>query len=667
MAAIVLPPTCAQSSLFPSSQPKRCTEERGLVNEFLTSWLQERCHRGVKLNECNQCFKVFSTKSNLTQHKRIHTGEKPYDCNQCGKSFSSRSYLTIHKRIHNGEKPYECNHCGKAFSDPSSLRLHVRIHTGEKPYECNQCFHVFRTSCNLKSHKRIHTGENHHECNQCGKAFSTRSSLTGHNSIHTGEKPYECQDCGKTFRKSSYLIQHMRTHTGEKPYECNECGKSFSSSFSLTVHKRIHTGEKPYECSDCGKAFNNLSAVKKHFSLLRWFWKSYQYVLAFLFAIEEINKSPHLLPNLSLGSDLYNAFPTQQRTLESAVILLSGGSQPLPNYNCNRKKQPIAVFSGITSAFAAELGSLLELYKSPQITYGPFDPILSNKNQFSSLYQIAPKDSFLTLGLIGLLHHFGWTWVALFVPDDTKGEQFLQDLKAQMLRQDICVAFTEKLPVTTGFSVLRDFKFVMRIRVSSANVYIIYGDLGSLMILHQLKYFNSSSGKVWIMGNPHRPWWDFIFRNSKNLLSLLHGSISFSYQKREIPGFEQFLKTLNPYQYPEDLYFTQFWRDNFNCSVTGSHCPGFSVCPSNSSLEFMEDKTDMLSVSDSSYLIYNAVYAVAQVVHKILLEKSEMGCPGSTEQPVLLPWQVDLPTTRTCPGHFMASGIILLADKIMNL
>ncbi|XP_027632145.1 vomeronasal type-2 receptor 116 [Tupaia chinensis] len=297
-------------------------------------------------------------------------------------------------------------------------------------------------------------------------------------------------------------------------------------------------------------------------SLLRWFWKNYQYVLAFLFAIEEINKSPHLLPNLSLGSDLYNAFPTQQRTLESAVILLSGGSQPLPNYNCNRKKQPIAVFSGITSAFSAELGSLLELYKSPQSHENTRDSVEGRWEMMESE---------------GKNCNFGWTWVALFVPDDTKGEQFLQDLKAQMLRQDICVAFTEKLPVTTGFS---------------------------------------------------------------NRLFLFHGSLSFSYQKREIPGFQQFLKTLNPYQYPEDLYFTQFWLLNFNCTVHGSHCLEIRVCPSNSSLEFMEDKTDMLSLSDSSYLIYNAVYAVAQVVHKILLEKRDMECPGGTEQPVLLPWQL---------------------------
>ncbi|XP_027621546.1 vomeronasal type-2 receptor 116 [Tupaia chinensis] len=161
-----------------------------------------------------------------------------------------------------------------------------------------------------------------------------------------------------------------------------------------------------------------------------WYhWKNYQYVLAFLFAIEEINKSPHLLLNLSLGYDLYNAFTSDKRTLQNVLILLTGGNQPLPNYNCQTQKQPVAIIAGNMPTFSAEVGTLLELYKSPQVTYGPYDPILSDKNQFPSVYQMATKDSSLTHGIICLLLHFGWTWVALYVSDDMQGEQFLQDVK----------------------------------------------------------------------------------------------------------------------------------------------------------------------------------------------------------------------------------------------
>ncbi|ELW64287.1 Vomeronasal type-2 receptor 26 [Tupaia chinensis] len=99
----------------------------------------------------------------------------------------------------------------------------------------------------------------------------------------------------------------------------------------------------------------------------RYHWKNYQYVLAFLFAIEEINKSPHLLPNLSLGYDLYNAFTSHKRTLENAVFLLSGGNQTLPNYNCQTQKLPVAIIAGNMPAFSDQIGTLLELSKIPQL------------------------------------------------------------------------------------------------------------------------------------------------------------------------------------------------------------------------------------------------------------------------------------------------------------
>ncbi|KAM5187456.1 LOW QUALITY PROTEIN: vomeronasal type-2 receptor 116-like [Callospermophilus lateralis] len=169
------------------------------------------------------------------------------------------------------------------------------------------------------------------------------------------------------------------------------------------------------------------------FALHFWFWKNYQYVLAFYFAIEEINKDSHLLPNLTLGFHVYNAFSSDQFTLWSTLLWLSGKMQTLPNYNCQTQSKSAAIIAGTMSAFSAEIGTLLELYKTPQVTYGPFDPMLSDKDQFPSLYQMAPKDSSLAHAMVSLLLHFGWTWVALFLSDDLKGEQFLRDLKAEML------------------------------------------------------------------------------------------------------------------------------------------------------------------------------------------------------------------------------------------
>ena len=94
-------------------------------------------------------------------------------------------------------------------------------------------------------------------------------------------------------------------------------------------------------------------------------------------------------------------------------------------------------------------------------TYGPFDPFLSGKDQFPSLYQMASKDSSLIRGLVWLLLHFGWAWVALLFSDDREGEHFLWDLKAEMLQKGICVVLSSpsvsvihelySLPPTTSY------------------------------------------------------------------------------------------------------------------------------------------------------------------------------------------------------------------------
>ncbi|ELW61951.1 Vomeronasal type-2 receptor 26, partial [Tupaia chinensis] len=371
----------------------------------------------------------------------------------------------------------------------------------------------------------------------------------------------------------------------------------------------------------------------------------YTYMLSFLFTIEEINRNPHLLPNISLGSDIYNAFPSEQNTMENALFLLSGGNQGFSNYNCQTQNQSVAIIVGTASDYSVQIGSLLELYKMPQVTYGPFDPVLSDKEQFPSLYQMAPKDGPVIYGIIWLLLHFGWTWVAVFASSDMKGMQFLQDLKDEMLKKDICVAFTKTLPAATGLYSIIDTHFVIQMQfhysnaVSSANVYILFGDLGSFVTLHFVEGFYLISGKVWIVGNPYSAQWKLVFSYFSKMLHSFHGSLSFANKKKTIPGFKQFLETLKPYQYAGDFYFTKFWIDIFECSFAGSLCDKIGDCPPNSSLKFWTN-FDMMTTSYFSYFIYNAVHAVAQVLHKMLLEKIEVRSPEDADHVILLPWQL---------------------------
>ncbi|KAM5237901.1 vomeronasal type-2 receptor 116-like [Ctenodactylus gundi] len=135
---------------------------------------------------------------------------------------------------------------------------------------------------------------------------------------------------------------------------------------------------------------------------------NYQSVLASIFAIEEINRDPHLLPNISLGYEFHNFLPSHWRILESFLLLYTGQDET-PNFDCREASKCVALLTGTSWVTATQIGPLLELYLLPQLSFGSFDPLLSDNGQFPSLYQTAPKDASLALAMVSLMLHFGWT------------------------------------------------------------------------------------------------------------------------------------------------------------------------------------------------------------------------------------------------------------------
>ncbi|XP_071065785.1 vomeronasal type-2 receptor 116-like [Dasypus novemcinctus] len=383
-------------------------------------------------------------------------------------------------------------------------------------------------------------------------------------------------------------------------------------------------------------AYNENGKPSKDVYFLQFQIKNYQYILALVFAFEEINRNPHLLPNISLGFNIYNALHSEQRTLESTIIWQSGLGKCIPNYTCWKDSKSVAVLTGMTWAISAQIGTLLELYKIPQLTYGFYNPHLSDDSQFPSLYQIAPKDTSLTLAMVSLMQHFSWTWVGLVGSEDKGSVQFLWDLRGEMDKNGICTAFVELIPVTERSYFSFGWQYHVRIKESSVNVVFIYGDSDSLIGLSFWRWEYLVIRKVWVTTSK----WDFTTSEKAFLLESFHGALIFSHHHGEIPGFKTFIQEANPSKYPEDFYLTKLWSISFDCKVSDSDCNTLENCPPNASLEWLPWWQFDKVMNEGSYNVYSAVYAVAQTLHEILLQRVEMQSVGSGNGLAFEPWQL---------------------------
>ncbi|XP_048191052.1 vomeronasal type-2 receptor 116-like [Perognathus longimembris pacificus] len=384
---------------------------------------------------------------------------------------------------------------------------------------------------------------------------------------------------------------------------------------------------------DASKDEENKPPPKFQCSFPRFTFQNYQFVLALTFAVEEINKNPALLHNVTLGFGIYNVQFEAWKSFKNPFMSLFGNCNS-PNYSCRRESKSIAVLTGPSGLTSAQMGTLLDLYKFPQLTFGTFDQALSDHNRFPALYQMAPKDTSMATAMVSLLIHFRWNWVGLLTLEDENGLWILPALKEEMAKKRVCIAFELTIPnyaMSLKFVVVND-----QINKSSANVLIIYVDNESLLHLMTCVEQYFIKGKVFIMNSQ----WDLTTRRRYFLLGSFHVPLLYSHHHTEVYGFTDFVKAMNPSTYPEDFFLARLWFLSFNCSDSESDCVTWENCPRDASLDWLPGHTFDRTMSANSYNIYNAVYAVAQALHEMLLHQAEVQTIGNRKEPVPSPAQL---------------------------
>uniref|UniRef100_H0WBT9 G-protein coupled receptors family 3 profile domain-containing protein n=1 Tax=Cavia porcellus TaxID=10141 RepID=H0WBT9_CAVPO len=375
--------------------------------------------------------------------------------------------------------------------------------------------------------------------------------------------------------------------------------------------------------------------------------KHYQQVLAMVFAVNEINKKLNLLFNMSLGFYIFNVDYIEMKAVESSLSLLSCESPPVPNYNCRPEKRDklVAVIGGISTGISTQISRVVSLYSVPQISYGPFDHSLKDSVQLQSIYQFPMNTAALYQGLIQLMLHFGWVWVGFVVPDDIRGDKFLQDMTQEMNNNGLCIAFAERIPEFPADDTINMQHFFER--YTTTRVSVAFGDTYSLLRYVYHIYCSSLFGNILVTTLD----WDITtipFQQGPSY-TYFGGGLSFSFHIEEIPGFKTFLRSVQPTKYPHDVFIQHVWSILFECLYMNQNgIMTFTDCKENGTLE-------------TRYNVYAAVNVIAWALHDLLSIRTEEEPPDNVTYVNSHPWQ----TLLNCfiKLHFYIFGYLFYLPK----
>ncbi|XP_026543869.1 vomeronasal type-2 receptor 26-like [Notechis scutatus] len=242
----------------------------------------------------------------------------------------------------------------------------------------------------------------------------------------------------------------------------------------INIHERIQTFKKQPEVSTSGNLIP----------------KIFQHALSMYFTIYEINKNIKQFLNTTLVLDIYeNSFNVREASKHVLDLLFQNRGSAI-NFNCVQRSKTdfLPIIGDLPTPNSIQMAHILNTYKVPQISYGSFDPILSDKRQFPFFFSMVPNENIQYEGIVHLLKHFGWNWIGLIASDDESGEVFLQNIQPKLFQNDICIAWMQSIRL------LRDRSLNMH--VLSAHISYIKDTILLHYFLRNTRFNNSARDEI---------------------------------------------------------------------------------------------------------------------------------------------------------------------------
>uniref|UniRef100_A0AAX7VYH5 G-protein coupled receptors family 3 profile domain-containing protein n=1 Tax=Astatotilapia calliptera TaxID=8154 RepID=A0AAX7VYH5_ASTCA len=309
----------------------------------------------------------------------------------------------------------------------------------------------------------------------------------------------------------------------------------------------------------------------------RFYQRGFRWMMAMIFAVEEINCNSSLLPGVKLGYWIMDSCNHIHNSLQALLSLLG------------HSKAISSVVENTVSYFAT-------------------CTCLTDKRLYPSFLRTVPSDVFQVRGLVNLVTYFGWFWVGTLGTTDDYSLYGIQAFSIQFRKEGGCVAYHRTIPTSPTVAEIKEI--ADKLQSSTARVVVVFA---TEKLQHKLCLRNVT-GIQWIASEA---WVTSSRLASPEFHPLLVGTLGFSFPGVNIPGFQEFLLTVRPSPKPGMEFFNMFWEEHFGCKLE-FEMEEKPVCTGSEDLRYTDSSYSDVSQVRISYNVYKAVYTIAHALHKFL-------------------------------------------------
>lgn len=318
--------------------------------------------------------------------------------------------------------------------------------------------------------------------------------------------------------------------------------RKFSVAGIFPVHK---LGPQSFSCGQ----FNPSSGFQK--------------LVAFLYALREVNLDPYVLPGIELGAIAIDSCSSEERAMADLFEFLSQ-----LDTESNIKAEDIVSVVGLGDKESVHMHSLLKFLEIPQVSSIPTS--LASYGDPWMMGTVPSEETHINI-FVEIAMLMKWSYISVLYEMNTAYETTVNHFKQRANKHGICIA---KQVGLSPFASAEEAQIIVRqlvLATGSRSVYAFIGNRNLLQFMKALIAERVPIGRFLLVTTFNEDW-----SYDQEFLSALprfgQGLLTIENQRYNLTNFYSYISsmTLQKHQPIPDTWFEEFWQHTFQCVLNSS-------------------------------------------------------------------------------------------------